>query len=310
MAHCGNDLAAAVHHLAGAITSAPENPEPYEVLAELWRDRPSELTEAVQGTGLPQVIAQSYVSFLQGDMDIAAMTIGSITGVRPGTAWAAAPWFTDERFLGVVSAEALAEAALRVMDHGHDLDSDGMRERLRLWLHAIDVVIGRQPVPEAMARMAILLRACGLTDASFALCDRADSVERIVLTEVVRAGTWRKLGEPEQTTAAFERAIALDPTNWSLHLDLADMHAARGDFAAAVRSADQGLEHEPSELTLRAARAAYRARLTGSATDLSELIDLAPLLSNDSYRNVLIDHACAGPDLPADLVADARDVQA
>jgi tetratricopeptide (TPR) repeat protein len=96
-------------------------------------------------------------------------------------------------------------------------------------------------------------------------------VERIMLTEVVRAGTWRKLGDPEQTAAAFERALALDPANWSLYLDLADIHAEQGDFTAAVRLIDQGLTHGPAELTLRAAGAAYRARLTGSAAELSEL---------------------------------------
>ncbi|WP_210408178.1 tetratricopeptide repeat protein [Allokutzneria sp. NRRL B-24872] len=256
-----------------------------------------------------ELVAQSYVSFLEGDMDTAAMTIGTVTGVHPSIAWAAAPWFNDERFLSTVSLDALAEGAMRTMDRGHDLNSESMRARFQPWFRAIDVVSARRPQAEAMAKMAILLRACGLTDASFALCDQADSVERVMLTEVVRAGTWRKLGDAEQTTAAFERAVALDPTNWSLHLDLADTHAAMGDFAAAVRSADQGLEHEPSEVTLRAARAAYRTRLTGSAVDLSELVELAPLVPNDTYRDVLIDHACAGPDLPAELVAAARDVQ-
>jgi len=311
MAHCGGSPVAAVHYLTGAIASTPKDPEPYAVLAELWRDRPSELTEILRGANsLREVLAQSYVSFLNGDMDDAAMTIGSITGVQPSIAWAAAPWFNDERFLGAVSADALAEAAMRTMDRGHDLDTDSMRERFRPWFHAINAVCSRQPLPEAMAKMAILLRACGLTDASFALCDRADSVERIMFTEVVRAGTWRKLGDPEQTAAAFERAVTLDPTNWSLYLDLADLYADQGDFAAAVRLTDKGLEHEPSELTLRAAGAAYRARLTGSTAGLSELVELVPFLPNDSYRDMLIDYACAGPALPAELVAVARRVQA
>jgi tetratricopeptide (TPR) repeat protein len=292
MAHCGGSPAAAVHYLAGAIASAPENPELYTVLAELWRDKPSELAEAVQGaSSLRAVLAQSYISFLEDDMDGAALAIGSVTGVQPDIAWAKAPWFSDERFLGVVSAGALAEAAMRTMDYGHGLDTESTRERFRPWFHAIDVVSARQPMPEALAKMAILLRACGLTDASFALCDQADSVERIMLTEVVRAGTWRKLGDPEQTAAAFERALALDPANWSLYLDLADVRAEQGDFTAAVRLIDQGMKHEPTELTLRAGGAAYRARLTGSPAELSKLIELALKLPNDSYRGLLIDHA-------------------
>ncbi|MGV9886948.1 tetratricopeptide repeat protein [Streptomyces sp. NPDC003395] len=310
MAHCGGSASAAVHYLAGAIASAPENPEPYAVLAELWRDKPSELADAVRGdNSLRTVLARSYISFLQGDMDDAALAIGSVTGVRPGIAWAKAPWFGDERFLGVVSADALAEAAMRTMDYGHDLDTDSMRERFRPWFDAIEVVAARQPLPEALARMAILLRACGLTEASFALCDRADSVERIMMTEVVRAGTWRKRGDLQQAVAAFERALALDPTNWSLYLDLADVRAEQGDFGSAVRLIDQGMRYEPGELSLRAAGAAYRARLTGSRADLSQLIELAPDMPNDSYRDLLIDHACAGPALPAELVAEARRIQ-
>jgi tetratricopeptide (TPR) repeat protein len=130
-----------------------------------------------------------------------------------------------------------------------------------------------------------------------------------MLTEVVRAGTWRKLGDPEQTAAAFERALALDPANWSLYLDLADLRAEQGDFTTAVQLIDQGMEHEPAELTLRAAGAAYRTRLTGSPAALRELIELAPRLPNDSYRGLLIDHACAGPALPAQLVAAAHRIQ-
>ncbi|MFF3468904.1 tetratricopeptide repeat protein [Streptomyces sp. NPDC002619] len=308
MAHCGGSLAAAVDYLAGAIAAAPENPEPYAVLAELWRDQSSQPAEVVQDAGSSRaVLAQSYISFLEGDMDGAALAIGSVTGVQPDIAWARAPWFGDERFLGVVSAGALAEAAMRTMDYGHGLDTESMRDRFRPWFDAIDAVSAREPLPEALAKMAILLRACGLTDASLALCDKADSVERIMLTEVVRAGTWRKLGDPEQTVAAFERALALDPANWSLCLDLADVWAEQGDFGAAVRLIDQGMEHEPTELVLRAA--AYRARLTGSPAELSALIDLAPNLPNDSYRDLLIDHACAGPALPAELVAAARRIQ-
>ncbi|MFD8033021.1 tetratricopeptide repeat protein [Streptomyces sp. NPDC059717] len=310
VAHCGGNLATALHYLTAAMASAPESPEPYTVLAELWRDKPADLAEIVRDAdSWRAVLAHAYVSFLEGDMHAAALAIGSVTGAQPDIAWAKAPWFNEERFLGWVSAEALAEAAMRTMDYGHDLDTEAMRERFRPWFRAIDVVSFRRPAPEALAKMAILLRACGLTDASLALCNRADSVQRIMLTEVVRAGTWRKLGSLEQAAAAFERALALDPANWSLCLDLADVRAEQGDFLAAIRLTEHGMKFRPTEPTLRAAAAAYRARLTGSPADLNELIELAPHLPNGSYRDLLIDHACAGPALPAELVAEARRIQ-
>ncbi|MER7703252.1 tetratricopeptide repeat protein [Kitasatospora sp. NPDC097605] len=270
--------------------AAPHDPEPYAVLAELWEERRTDLAELLRDAGSPgTVLARSY----------------AVTGARPTIAWAEAPRFNDARFLGTVSAAALAEAALRTTDHGHALDTDRTRGALRPWLRAIDAVCAREPVPEAMARMAIFLWACGRTDASLALCDRADAIERTMLTEVVRAGTWRSLGDPERTAAAFERALALDPANWSLYLDLADIRADQGDFATAVRLTARALEHEPADPTLRAADAAYRARLTGAPDALRELVELAPHLPNHTYRGRLIDHACAGPALPAEFAAEA-----
>ncbi|WP_254396812.1 hypothetical protein [Streptomyces sp. AC558_RSS880] len=103
--------------------------------------------------------------------------------------------------------------------------------------------------------------------------------------------------------------LALDCVNWSLYLDLADVRAEQGDFAAAARLAAQGLEHEPHEISLRAAAAAYRTRLSGSSDDLRTLIALAPELANTTYRNLLTDYACAGPKLPRRLVAKAHRIR-
>lgn len=142
------------------------------------------------------VLAQAYFLFLDGDMDDAAMSLGSVTGARPDVAWGTVPWFGDARFLGAVSAEALAEACLRTLDYGHDLDTDAMRERFTPWFHAIDVVSERSPVPESLAAVARLPRACGRYELAFALCDRGDAVDRSMWTAVARAGDLACDGRP------------------------------------------------------------------------------------------------------------------
>lgn len=76
------------------------------------------------------------------------MALGSVTGVRPDVAGGAAPWFGDARFLGAVGAEAPAEACLRTLDYGHDLDTDEMRERFAPWFHALPLTRFR-PVAKA-----------------------------------------------------------------------------------------------------------------------------------------------------------------
>ncbi|MFI1585856.1 tetratricopeptide repeat protein [Embleya sp. NPDC020630] len=307
MAHCGGDLRAAVRYVAGAVAAAPEAPEPYAVLGEIWEEQRPGLTAALSGeNSLPAVLTSSYVSFLAADMDNAVMALGSVTGAQPGTAWARAPWFSDPRFTDGVGAEALAEAVMRTMDYGRALDSPAVQDALLPWRELIGKVCDRAPAAEPMAKMAIFLRTCGLADESFAMCDRADSVESIMLTEVVRAATWRRIGQPQQAAAAFHRALAIEPDNWSLFLDLADLHAEQGDFAGAVESAREGLKHGPTEITLRAAEAAYLARGSGDANALEALISLAPQMPDSPYRAVLIDHACAGEGLSPELIAQAR----
>ncbi|MBO0917473.1 tetratricopeptide repeat protein [Streptomyces laculatispora] len=310
LAHCGGNPVGAVMLLAGAVASAPAAPEPYAALAELWRDRRPELKAGLEGDGsVSSVSAQAYFLFLEGDMDNAVMALGSVAGARPDLPWGAAPWFGDERFLDTVSAEALAEACLRTLDYAHDLDSDEMRERFAPWFRAIDRVSRRSPVPESLAAMARLPRACGRYEQSFALCDRADAVERVMWVAVARASTWRAMGDLDQAAAAFEDALALDPHNWSLCLDLGDVRAEQGDFAAAAALAEQGLQHEPQEVSLRAAAASYRTRLSGSSEDLRALAALAPQLPDTAYRDLLIDYACAGPGLPQGLVAEVRRIR-
>jgi hypothetical protein len=72
---------------------------------------------------------------------------------------------------------------------------------------------------------------------------------------------------------------------------------------------ERGLAYAPHEVSLRAAGAAYRTRLSGSSEDLRALTVLAPELANISYRKLLIDYACAGPGLPRGLVAKARSIR-
>jgi hypothetical protein len=77
-----------------------------------------------------------------------------------------------------------------------------------------------------------------------------------------------------------------------------------GDFAGAAELVRQGLAHEPEEILLRAAGAAYRARVAGSVADLDLLV--APAVADETYRDQLIDCAVAGPGLPADWIDAAR----
>ncbi|XVV08752.1 tetratricopeptide repeat protein [Actinoplanes sp. CA-131856] len=291
LAHCGGSPSAALSHLAKEIAADPRDPAPYAALDDLRGELPAEVAAALaEADTLGPVVAGAYFAYADGDMDEAVMWLGPACGHSPEVPWARAPWFGDPRFLGAVTPAALAEATMRIGDPGRDLTTALAVECLGPWFAAIETVCDRDPVPEQMARMAILLRACGRTTESLSLCDRADAVRPVMLTEVVRAGTWRGLGNRAEAAAAFHRALALEPGNWSLHLDLADLAAEQGDFAEAAAQATRGEELEPHDVTMRAAAAAYRARATGSPTDRRRFGELAPQV-REPYRSTLAGYA-------------------
>ncbi|GAA2546023.1 hypothetical protein GCM10010435_13990 [Winogradskya consettensis] len=294
LAHCGGSPAGAAEYLARAIAEDPAAPEPYQAVADLHADHP-----AVVMAG-PLTAVQAYWCFLQGDMDEAAMLMGTITGYVPRIAWPTAPWFASPQFLDAVSPEAIGEGARRLLDYGHNPASEP-------WFHAVRTIAGRIPpaAPEALTNMAIMLRECGRPADALALCDRADAIAPVMITAVARAGAHRKLGDFPAAVAAFHEALAREPGTWSLYLDLADLHAVMGDFEAAVSYARQGRQYDPAEVTLEAAESAYQARL-GSVEAARTLLALMPRLATSSYGGELAAVAAEGPGLPADLKTALR----
>ncbi|MEC3953133.1 tetratricopeptide repeat protein [Nocardia sp. CDC153] len=282
LAHCGGDRERAARYLSRAIAAAPSDAEVYAAAVEL-------LPTLGELPGNDATVAPllAFAHFLDGRLDDAVVTLGALSGVSPHIPWADAPWFADVSFLSAVSIEAVREAVCLLFDHAA-VPEDAAAVP---WSRAIETITARPELgPEDFAGLAISLRLLGRTDESLALCDRADRIGRTMLTEVVRGGTWRLLGNLDESAAAFHRALALEPDNWSLYLDLSDLHAERGDHPAALAVAQAGLTHAPNEPKLLAARAAHHARLTGTAAALREFDRLAPDI-DPAYSRWLRDQA-------------------
>ncbi len=127
LAHCGGSPDAAVSFIVRAVAADPADVEPYSALEELRRELPAEVAGVVATANtVGPVVARAYLSFVDGDMDEAAMSLGSVTGFQPEVPWATAPWFGDDRFLGAVTAAAFAEGTMRIRDYGRDLESDAV----------------------------------------------------------------------------------------------------------------------------------------------------------------------------------------
>ncbi|MFF5767158.1 tetratricopeptide repeat protein [Streptomyces tanashiensis] len=97
-------------------------------------------------------------------------------------------------------------------------------------------------------------------------------------TAVARAATWRVRGDLDQAAAAFESALLLDSANGSLCLDLADVRAEQGDFAAAASLVERGSGSHPARGEHPVpVRGAFRSLVTGST---GHCLEYVPALVN------------------------------
>jgi hypothetical protein len=291
IAHCGGDPATAVEHIASVIPAMPDQPMPYASLAALRTAYPGEFATGIAGgnwTGL--VAARAFVAHLDGRDDEATAMTGSLIAYDPAVDWSAAPWFGTGRHLARLTGDGLSTAVMRINGEHGDLTDPAHGGWLGRWFALIEVVSERSG-PEQLARMAILCRNAGRYADAMALCERADAVERVMFTETVRAGTYRRMGDDRGWVAALQRAADLAPGDWSPCLDLADAHAMLGDYPSAAALAARSAGYEPHEITARVAAAAYRARVTGSADDLQAVRDLLPHLPASLYKDSLIEAA-------------------
>ncbi|MEV4517531.1 hypothetical protein AB0K00_52320 [Dactylosporangium sp. NPDC049525] len=103
MAHCGGSPAAAVSFIVRAVVADPRDPAPYSALEELRHELPTEVAAVVvTANTVGPMLARAYLSFLDGDMDEAAMSLGAVTGYQPDVSCASAmvrrratPWCRD-----------------------------------------------------------------------------------------------------------------------------------------------------------------------------------------------------------------------
>lgn len=157
------------------------------------------------------------------------------------------------------------------------------------------IALGNQagPLRHLLARAA-LLRGDAETALSEARAADADSREAPLLARL-EGQAQQHLGHYDAAAAAFRRALDMAPNDPAVRADIARLHFATGDIAAALRSSDAALGLAPKDadaLLLRAvlARDQYGPEAAGPWFD-------AALTAKPDHVSALIEYAATQADI-------------
>jgi tetratricopeptide (TPR) repeat protein len=316
VAQCRANVAAgnlphAAFHLGRALAQDPAFQPAYAALAEIAAAAGSSPTarELFKGDGssVSAGNAAAVTALLadEGRAGDAVSLLGGVVAAAPDMPWGAAPWF-GPGLAGLVPGKSVGVAVARIWKVIGDPARPETRAPLAPWLALCRAAAARPGTdPDVLCTMSSLARRLGAAEEAVAWCRAAEQRQRqagkVTPQPVIMLGYAHKsAGQPADAAQAWKRALALDPGNLPLHLDLADLCFGQGDFPQARHWAEQAVKLDRSAVKARAAaRAArYRESLqpdgTGDLAPLIELADLARDHPDTPYLRTLTSSACQG----------------
>ena len=305
------NLAHAAFHLGRALGEDPAFQPAYTAVAELATAAGSAAAarELLKGDG-SDVYTGNGAAILallagEGRTDEAVSMLGALVAAAPEVPWAAAPWFGPD-LAGTVPGKFVGAAVTKIWEAIGSEVRPELQQPLAPWLALCRATAARPETgPGVLCAMSALARRLGAAEEAIAWCRTAERQRQQAGTVTGRplimlGFAYKSADQPDQAAAAWKRALALDPGNVGLHLDLADLSFTQGDFAQSLSWAERATKINRSAVKPRAAVLAARYRVSvqpdgiGDLIPLIELVDLARDHPDVSYLRTLISRACSG----------------
>lgn len=302
----GGEEAHAASHVASALHYDPTFADCYAMVDAL-AERAGDLAVVNEWFGggeqlyIGSAAALAALRARAGQHAGAVELLAMVTAAEPIKPWAAAPWFSAE--LGSsVSGEDLARSISRINTAIGD-PAPVLAVPLAPWLSLARVAAARpEIVSSALAMLSGLARRIGAIDDAIAWCTRAEALENesaadgaYPLGAVMLGYALRTAGRPDETIAAWMRALERIPKDIDLHIDLAETCMQLGDNSQAVVWAARAAEIDPSHVKPKAVGLAARFALSDHTDNdvLNSLGELAQANPEHGYPAFLYQQAKA-----------------
>jgi tetratricopeptide (TPR) repeat protein len=262
----GGDAEHAAVHVAQALHHDPAFEQSYAMIDELagYAAGLEELAHWFtigEPMYLGGAIALAVLRAKAGQHAMALEIIGRITAMRPDLPWCAAPWFGPHLARRVTSREA-AVAISHFAGGLPDPAPEDLAEIQAPWLEFARAVAAQpETTAQSLAILSTLARRIGGVGEAIAWCTRAEMMDRSGAAKgenqsgaLMLGFAYRSAGRPDEALEAWERAIALDPYNIDLYIDMAETCMQQDDYVQAIRWADRAMGYDPEHVKPRAVR--------------------------------------------------------
>ena len=157
------------------------------------------------------------------------------------------------------------EAAIAVSHFASGLPDPAPAELAELqapWLEFARAVAARpETTAQTLAILSTLARRIGGVGEAIAWCTRAELMDRRKPAKgenqvgaLMLGFAYRSAGRPHEALEAWERALALDPHNIDLYIDMAETCMQEDDHAHAIQWAERAMQYDPQHVKPQAVR--------------------------------------------------------
>ena len=296
-------------HLGNAIGCDPSHLPGYALIGELvdavgGARAAAELFPLDRSAHVGTAAVRADLYARAGEIRDAVGLLASITASAPELPWAAAPWFAPD-LAEVLPDRDVAEVAGKFIGDLGDPVPEELRAPLTPWLDLVRAMVARPGTdPSMITVMSGFARRLGAVDEAIGWCRTVAEQEAMAGTPtpiplIMLGYAYRAARQPDETADAWQRALALDPDNLDLLIDLAELAIGGGDFDGALRWARQAATLDPEHVKPVAVDlyARYRRTVTdrrvGDIGPLIDLVDLVRTRLDQPYPRVLLRSACA-----------------
>ncbi|MFL6072324.1 MAG: tetratricopeptide repeat protein [Mycobacteriales bacterium] len=272
----------AATHIANAFSCDPTLPEAHEALSALAArtDDPLPLFDLGEHPYVGTVVARAHLLAAAGRVDDAVELLLTATRAVPDRSWAAVAWFEDPDLPGRLDANRLGYELLQLAVSLPDPVPDADRAPLGPVLQfARRVARARPDTVTVLLGASSLGRRLGAAEEAVAWAAHAEQVAPgQVLAPVMLGSAYRALGDVANAEAALRRAARLDPSNLSVHTDLAELLADAGRTDEALAWIEAALRVDPRHSCAFPTGCVLRYQRDG---DVNHLVALADFLRDE-----------------------------
>jgi tetratricopeptide (TPR) repeat protein len=296
----GGDLPHAAAHLGFAMADDPRLPEAHEALAQLAAKcgGPRAALELfpVGNLYIGGAACRAHLFAAAGQWAEAVGMLAAVIRTQPDRPWAHAAWLTRPELLDRLAPEAAANAVAKVVGGGlpSPLPPE-LREPLEPFYTFIRAMADRHPDTVVLLVMASgLARRFGDSAAAVGWAERAGRIEPGHMTNLMLGYALREAGRTDEALTVWETELTRDPSDLSLHVDVAELYAATGRPAEGLPWLDRVLAVEPDHPKAAPAVHAIRFAADANSAHLVALTDHLRDHPEHEYAYILLDRLCKG----------------